>query len=252
MKYSALIVFIFLLISPIGAYAQETSSGVAISIPITDENAKDGSIISSSAKGYALSRLAYDLSTYGVVTENPSVFIENVNLEGTKPVLSQGKAYVLVSTVNGEIKANDLIATSTIPGVGQKSTINGFVLGVALESYAEKDKNKTGKILVSINPRYNGSFTAQGNLLQLLRSGLDAFPLSPLVSLRYLLAAIITIITFVLGFTYFGRVARTGVEALGRNPLASRTISLGIVLNLLLTLAIMAIGLGIAYLILVL
>lgn len=259
MKYSALIkfifrltVFIFLLTSPITSYAQEASSGVTISITIIDKNAKDGNIIVSTSKGYALSKIPYDPNIYGVITENPSLFIENINLSDTKPVLSKGKAKVLVSTINGNIKTNDLITTSAIPGVGQKETINGFILGVALQNYTEPNKDKIGKILVSINPRFNGSFTAQGNLLQLLRSGLDAFPLAPLASLRYVLAGIITTITFVLGFMYFGKVARTGVEALGRNPLAGRMIQLSIVLNLLLTLAIMAIGLGIAYLILVL
>ncbi|OGH19929.1 MAG: hypothetical protein A3D74_01230 [Candidatus Levybacteria bacterium RIFCSPHIGHO2_02_FULL_37_13] len=234
------------------AIAQDTSSGVTISIPIKDENAQDGSIISSTAKGYVLSNTAYDQSVYGVITENPSVFIENVNLEDTKPVISTGKAYVLVSTINGEVNINDLITTSTIRGVGQKATANGFILGTALEGYSEPNKDTTGKILVSVNPKYNGSFTAQGNLLELLRSGLDAFPLSPLASLRYFLAAIIAIVSFILGFMYFGKVARTGVEALGRNPLAGRMIQLSVVLNLLLTIAIMAIGLGIAYLILIL
>jgi hypothetical protein len=232
--------------------AQETSSGVTISIPIIDKNAKDGNIISSTPKGYGLSNIPYDSSIYGVISENPSVFIENVNLSDTKPVLSNGKAFVLVSTINGEIKINDLITTSTIRVVGQKATTNGFILGTAMQGYAETDKDKTGKILASINPRYNASYTAQGNLLELLRSGLDAFSLSPLASLRYILAALIAAASFILGFIFFGKVARTGVEAIGRNPLAGRTIQLSIVLNLLLTLTIMAIGLGIAYLILVL
>lgn len=232
--------------------AQDTSSGVTISIPIADDNAKDGSIISSSSKGYVLSSVVYDQLVYGVITENPSVFIENINLEDTKPVTSLGKAYVLVSTINGEIKINDLVTTSTIPGVGQKATVNGFILGTALENYSEPNKDTIGKILVSINPKYDSSISTQANLLQMLRSGMDAFPLSPLASLRYILAAIITIIAFALGFMYFGKVARTGVEALGRNPLAGRMIQLSVVFNLLLTFAIMAIGLAIAYLILVL
>jgi len=253
MKYLiiAFAAFTFLIFFSAKTNAQ-TSSGVAISIPISDKNAKDGSIISSSTKGYILSSVSYDPSIYGVITEDPSVFIENVNLSGTKPVITSGKAYVTVSTINGEIEVNDFITTSEIKGVGQKAKINGFVLGTALEGYSEPDRNKIGKILVSINPRYNAAFTAQGNLLQLLRSGLDAFPLAPLASFRYILAAIIVIITFVLGFMYFGKVARTGVEALGRNPLAGRSITLGILFNLILTLAIMAIGLAIAYLILVL
>ena len=229
--------------------AQDTSSGVAISIPITDKNAKDGNIISSTPKGYTLSKLPYDSSIYGVITENPSLFIENINLQGTKPVLSNGKAFVSVSTINGNIKTNDLITSSTIPGVGQKAKVNGFILGVALQNYTEPNKDKIGKILVSVNPKFNAT---QRNLLQIIKSGLDAFPLSPLASLRYLLAAIIVATTFILGFVYFGKVARTGVQALGRNPLAGRSITLGILFNLLLTLGIMSIGLGIAYLILVL
>jgi len=259
MKYSAPIIFIaaFCLLTLVvsiskAVYAQSKPSGVAISIPIADKNAKDGNIISSSTKGYILINAPYDTSIYGVITEDPSVFIENVNLADTKAVITSGKAYVTVSTINGEIEVNDFITTSEIKGVGQKAKINGFVLGTALESYSEPDKNKIGKILVSVNPRYNGSFTAQGNLLELLRGGLDAFPLSPLASLRYILAAIIVATTFILGFMYFGKVARTGVEALGRNPLAGRSITLGILFNLLLTLGIMAIGLAIAYLILIL
>ena len=254
MKYLTLIfsAFFILIFFSASTNGQEKSSGVTISIPIADKNAKDGNIISSTAKGYGLSKLPYDSSIFGVITENPSLFIENVNLSDTKPVISIGKAYVLVSTINGEVKANDLITTSTIPGVGQKATVNGFILGVALQDYVEPNKDKVSKILVSVNPKFNASFTEQGNLLQILKSGLDAFPISPLATLRYLLAAIIVATTFILGFVYFGKVARTGVEALGRNPLAGRSITLGILFNLILTLGIMAIGLGIAYLILVL
>lgn len=258
-------------------YAQtsgQTSSGLAISIPIADKNAKDGNIISSSTKGYILSNAPYDTSIYGVITEDPSVFIENVNLPDTKAVITSGKAYVQVSTINGEIEVNDFITTSEIKGVGQKAKINGFVLGAALQGF---DPNKSecispneselgsirtnnsdqlvclGKILVSVNPHYNGSFIgARGDLIQILRDARGIYSLSPLSSLRYLLAAIIGIISFVLGFIYFGRVAKSGVEAMGRNPLAARTIQLGMLFNLLLTIVIVAVGLGIAYLILVL
>ena len=259
MKYSALIIFIFTfcllslgILIPQPTYAQGQSSGLAISIPITDKNAKDGSIISSTPKGYALSSLPYDQSIYGVITENPSVFIENINLSDTKPVLSNGKAYVLVSTINGNIKTNDLITTSAIAGVGQKATINGFILGTALQSYTEKDKNKVGKILVSVNPRYNGSFTAlRGNILQILKEAPKEAFVSPFNFFRYLLAALVALAAFMIGLIYFGKTARTGVEALGRNPLAGRMIMLGVLFNLLLTLVIIGVGLAIAYLILV-
>jgi len=232
---------------------QDRSSGVAISIPITDKDTRDGSIISSSAKGYVLSHVAYDPSIYGVISEDPSLYIQNTNLPGAKPVVSSGKAFVQVSTINGAIRTNDFITSSEIPGVGQKASINGFVVGTALQNYSEVDTNKTGKILVSLHPRFNSSFIGlRGNLIQILRDAGGIYNLSPLASFRYILAAIIAIISFLLGFIYFGRVTRTGVEALGRNPLAGRMIQLNILFNLLLTIGIMAVGLGIAYLILIL
>jgi hypothetical protein len=233
--------------------AQEISSGVAISISITDENATDGSIITSTASNYVLTSVPYDPSIFGVITENPSLYIENVNHPDAKPVINSGKAYVQVSTINGPIQINDFLTSSEIPGVGQKSTINGFILGTALESYSEVDSNQIGKILVAVDPRFNSSFLGlRGNLIQVLRDAGGIYNLSPLDAFRYLVAAIISLLAFVLGFIYFGRVTRGGVEAMGRNPLASRTIQFGIVMNLLLTVGVMAIGLGIAYLILVL
>lgn len=245
--------FTFLISFSAKTSGQETSSGVAISIPIADKDAKDGSIIASSANGYILTSIPYDPSIFGVITEEPSLFIENAKLSDTKPVVSLGKAYIAVSTINGAIAVNDFVTSSEIKGVGQKATINGFILGTALQNYSEVDPNKIGKIQVSLDPRFNSSFTGfRGNLIELLRDAGGIYTVSPLASFRYLLAALIAIFSFLLGFVYFGRVARSGVEAMGRNPLATRMIQLGIFFNLLLTLGIMTVGFGIAYLILIL
>lgn len=235
--------------------AAETSSGVAISIPIADKKAKDGSILSSTPKGYMMSTIPYDSSTYGVLVDNPALFVEHAQSSDPKlkPVMTSGKAYVLVATLNGTIKANDFITTSRIPGIGQKASINGFIVGTALESYTNKDPKKIGKILVSIDPRYNGSFLSiRTDILQAIKEAKGAPLVSPFSSIRLILAIIVVIISFVLGFIYFGRVTRTGIEAMGRNPLAGRMIELSLVFHLSLTVVIIASGLGIAYLILVL
>jgi len=249
----ALLAFVMLPIT----FAQQTidsSLGVAISVPIIDDNIKDGMIISSSENGYTASKISYDPATYGVLTLNPATHIvRNKDDDSTKPVITFGKAYVLISTVNGPIRANDFIATSERPGVGQKATINGNVVGVAQEDYTESDPQKIGKILIIVDPKYNGSFVAlRTNLLQTLRGAAGGVGVSPLTSLRYVIAALVVIISFALGFIYFGRVARSGVEAMGRNPLAGHMIQFGIVLNLVLTAVIVGIGLGIGYLILAL
>lgn len=242
----------FLLIFTHSVFAQ---AGIAISIPING-GAQDGDIISSKNGGYSPSNTAYDPLVFGVVIQNPPVAFQSSE-SNSKPVITTGKASVRVTTANGPIKEKDLVTTSAIPGVGQKATQAGFVIGTALEAYTNKDPKQIGTILVYFNPQYNsaeipGASVVRTNLLQTIKNAANASSVSPLASLRYILAAIVTILSFVLGFVYFGRVAMTGVEALGRNPLAGRLIQLGIVFNIILTVGIMALGLGIAYLILVL
>ena len=60
------------------------------------------------------------------------------------------------------------------------------------------------------------------------------------------------LISFSLGFIYFGRVAKTGIEAMGRNPMAGKMIQLSVLFNIIVTVIIVLIGLAIAYLILIL
>ena len=244
----------FLLAGLLSVFAQTDGivTGIALPVAVEDKNVKSGDIITATSKGYRLSTYAYDPSLYGVVTASPAVSLREKNTSAVS-VISFGKALVRISTINGAIKKNDFITSSKVLGVGQKADVNGFILGIALENYSNSNPNAVGKILVSINPHYNATFIGvRANLLQNLKVVAAAPLLSPLTTFRYLLAAIVTIVSFVLGFIYFGRIVRTGVEALGRNPLAARTIQLGIVLNVVLTAGIILIGVGIAYLILIL
>ncbi len=234
------------------AQTDNTATGLALPILINEKSVQDGDIITATSNGYKLSSDAYNPSIYGVVTTNPAISLREKNSKAT-PVISFGKALVRVSTVNGPIKKNNSITSSKILGVGQKADTNGFILGIALEDYSNSNKSAVSEILVSIDPHYNTSFTGVGtNLVENLKAAAGAPILSPLTSLRYLLAAIVAITSFVIGFIFFGRIARTGVEALGRNPLAARIIQLGIIINVALTAGIILIGVGIAYLILIL
>ncbi len=238
---------------PLSAAAQITSTGVATSVSILDEETLDGDIICSTEGGFALCKEPYDPSIFGVVTLSPAVIFEDLNLQGAKPVVSQGKALVRVATTNGEINEGDYITSSEIAGVGQLASENGFVLGTALENYANPNPKEAGEILVSLNIHATTSASDAGtNLIATFKRGLSAPTLSPLASLRYVLAAVVTLIAFIFGFIYFGRIAKAGVESVGRNPLAGKTIQFSVVLNVLLTLGIILIGLAIAYLILIL
>ena len=226
-------------------------SGTGITIQIQDKNVPEGSIISVTDKGYVMSKEEYDNGIYGVTSKTPAVSLEDVDLSNQSNVIYTGETNVIVSTSNGAIKKYDLITSSTKPGVGIKSTKSGFVLGTALENYSGI---QNGKILVNVNPHYNSDVNStafKSNIFDILSTARQSAYLSPLEALRYLVAALVAVLAFVLGFAYFGRVAQKGVEAIGRNPLAGKFIEFSVIMNVLLTALIIIVGLAVAYLILI-
>ncbi len=233
--------------------AQVELTGVAVSVSITDEEAQAGDIVCSKQDGHTRCSREYDSNIFGVIVESPAIYLESQEMENSRLVASSGTATVRVTAANGNIAVGDFITSSENPGVGQRADKNGFVLGTALQAYEPADANQVGELLVSLNTRPTTiQSDVQGNLLDLLSQGLASTILTPLDALRYILASVVVILSFVMGFIYFGRVAKTGVEAIGRNPLAGRVIEFTVVLHIVLTLAIAGGGVGLAYLILTL
>ena len=188
--------------------------------------------------------MAYDGNIYGVYVAEPALALENLSLTDAKTVATSGKAYVRVSDANGQVKKGDYVTSSDKEGVGQKATKSGYVMGTALED-AEVGESK---VLVAIAAKQAFvTLSTKGNLLETIKDAILSPTLTPLASLRYILAAIMASAAFILGFWYFGRVAKSGVEAVGRNPLAGRLIQFSVILNLILTALIMGSGLVIAY-----
>jgi len=195
----------------------------------------------------------YDTSIFGVITDNAAAEIKDTELKNSRLLVMDGVAKVRVSSQNGDIKEGDYITASSKEGVGMKATKNGFVLGSAMEGYSNQDVNSIGIIQVILNIHPESSLTGStGNLLQFIRQGISVPIFSPVESLRYLLAIAMVLISFTLGMVYFGRASRAGIEAIGRNPLAKKVIQFTVVMNIILTIVIVIVGLGIAYLILVL
>ncbi len=234
-------------------HAQIDSSAVALVVPV-EKTLVEGTIICLNQKAYKACDVGFDAGMYGVITSTPAASISSETLAAnTQLAVDHGKTLVRVSTQNGKIQAGDLITSSSTPGVGQRANQNGYVLGIALEAYDAPDPKSVGTIVVSVNVAQTTSFTdVKNNLLYVLKQALQSPTLTPLASLRYVLAFSIALVAFVLGFMYFGRVTKAGVEAIGRNPLAGRMIEVTVVFHIALTVVIVLSGLGIAYLILVL
>jgi F0F1-type ATP synthase membrane subunit c/vacuolar-type H+-ATPase subunit K len=249
---SVVSIFLFFFILPLSINAQDVSLGIAIVVPFNDKDVQDGDIVSSDRKGaYIRSRFSYDPFIFGVVSIKPALYLyDKATTEGF-PVINSGKAYVRVSTEKGDIKRGDQITSSTNPGVGIKATENGYIIGTAEEDYSAKDPKQIGKILVVIYPHFaQTTSNLAATLLTFPRLSFTEALQSPSTALRYLLAALITAATLLLGFRFFGNVSTKGLEALGRNPLAKRSILLGIAINSVLIIGVMIFGLAVAYLIL--
>lgn len=228
-----------------------TSEGLAVDVEVNAKNVPDGSIITINEGKYELSTIPYDPSIAGVISYHPAAQFSSGE-KNKVPMVAYGRAKVRVSTINGSIKNGDLITTSTIPGVGMKSKENGYIIGLALEDYDEKDPNKTDTIYVSLHLNFGMlASTVRENLISSLQRGARAPFVSPLNTLRYLVAAFIAIFSFIAGFWFFGRVSSRGVEAIGRNPLARQFIILSVVFNVAITVVVMLAGVALAYLVLV-
>lgn len=233
-------------------FAQGFNLGVATYAEIPKETVKNGDIISVNGKNFKLSDTAYDALMAGVIVLEPAVAVDMVQNNKGFPFVTTGNTLVNVTTQNGEIKAGDPITSSTTPGAGMKATQAGYIIGAAQEGYNEKDKNKVGSIFVTLNTRYAYPQTQAdpgARFLDIFNLTAAASYQQPSLFIKYAIAALTVIVSFVIGFFSFGRIASNGITALGRNPLAARIIQLGIVFNVLITLAIVFSGLFLAYLI---
>ena len=231
--------------------AQVTSSGVALSITL-EENSPNGTLICRDAEGFSPCESEYNTEMYGVVTDAPATALE-VTDEDIVLVMTSGTMQIRVSTENGPIAVGDLLTSSSRSGVAKKADRNGYVVGTAIEPFSSESADNEGLVLVAINIHpAAGLASSRTDLIQVLREGLSAPLFEPLAALRYLLAALIILIAFSLGFMYFGRVAKIGVEAMGRNPKAAKLIQRSVILHVGITVVIVISGLVLSYLILIL
>lgn len=259
-KTAQILIAIAFIIGFFSTYAHaQFSVGVAEYYPI-DEPVENGDIISFHGNQYEKSSRRFDQNVVGVVSENSAVELRpNAGADGYYPVVATGVVFAKVSTLTGPIASGDLLVTSEIPGVAIK-LIEGEganPMGIAQQSYEEADPAKIGLIQVQLFRKassYTDTNPYQENILTAILGKLSIENLqryeTPSQLLRVFLAAVIIILSFILGFVTFRKIAGHGVEALGRNPMAGRMIFLHLVLDVLFTAFIILVGILLGYFIL--
>ncbi len=215
---------------------------IAKNLEVADPEVKVGDIISQTKEGLFRSNIPYDENIIGVVGETP-ILVFGKPTPTTLPIVSFGETSVKVSNINGEIKKGDFITSSEKQGTGQKATQSGFVVGRALEDFNQEE----GLIKTKINIQYqytSGKVPITGIFGEIWRQlgKPENFP----AVLRYIFALILGGGSFFAGFFAFVSALRKGVEAMGRNPLAKKSIQLAMVLNLIGILVLTLAGLGLA------
>jgi len=238
--------------------AQTNIDSLSIAQPTEIKNAssdqlQQGMIVAHHQNDYELSSEAYDKGTYGVISFTPAMEFTSSENELSTPVVKTGSVLVLVSAKNGPITKGSLIASSDQPGIGMLATKTGFTLGTAQENFSPTDSNETGLVMTNLDIKFSFAQDSPSSekigkrLLDVVSLSTIAMVEEPTTSLKYLVAAVSLIGSIIFSFLTFGRLAYKGVEALGRNPVASRVITLGMMMNVLFAIAIITIGATISY-----
>ena len=223
-----------ILVPPV--YAQKSAS-IATYHKIEHANVIDGYIVATNKDKFVITNEAYQPNMIGIINKQAAIEIRLSNDPDNYPVSTNGQTYVLVSLANGDIKKGDYITSSPIEGVGMKATVPGPIIGVALDDSSNPDENTISKVQINIQKDYNIEpyFAFGATSINPLFGGFEF--------IKYLLGAIVLIISLLFSFLYFGKLSMKGVEALGRNPLAARRIQAGIILNVIMAISICLIGL---------
>lgn len=211
-------------------------------------------------------------AVYGVVVlpnDAPLSLTEATN-ERQVYVASGGTYKVLVSDQNGPIRKDDFIVMSSIKGVGMLAdTALGFSVGKATtafdgqnfvqsettlkDSFGKKQTVHFGYIMVTLsvgrNPLYQNPNATTG-VPGVLKRIVESIAGKEVSLLRAYISAFLAILTAIIVIFVITTGIKTSVTALGRNPMARKSIGRNLVQVLLVGLMILIVGIFGVYLLL--
>ncbi|HUW71927.1 MAG TPA: hypothetical protein VMV66_01885 [Candidatus Humimicrobiaceae bacterium] len=243
-KIKFLLIFLGLFILNGLILAQELPL-VARNLEVADSEARIGDIVSQAEEGLIRTSSPYNKNIVGVIAEDPIV-VFGKETPTTLKVVSFGETLTKVTNINGEIKKGDFITSSDRPGVGQKATEPGFVVGQAMQDSNQEE----GLVLIFVQPQkvlFPSRSISSGiitELFKVLPQSMTPETISEL--LRYIFALLVGGGSFIIGFLSFIKALKEGLTAIGRNPLAKGSIRTAMVLNLIGIFILTSAGLALA------
>lgn len=219
------------------ASAQVDFNSLAVNVSSTQDNIPIGSLICQQGSSYGMCDQTEALLFFGVSVSQPAMQITNEDVTDSLSVMQSGEVRMRVSTTNGPIAKGDRLTTSTTPGVAQKADEDGGYFGFALEAYeADQPGEITGLL---------GTQAATMGLTQDIKPK----PITAATNnLRYIAAAVIVVTVLAASLYFLRRISQSGIEAIGRNPLARKSIQFSLAASSSLVLALTGLGLLAGYL----
>jgi hypothetical protein len=197
-----------------------------------------------------------------VVTNDATLALNATN--GRTQVASSGSVSAFVSDINGPIKAGDKITASPLSGVGMKATDAGKIVGEAAADFDTSTaqtvsaKLKSGKsqsvhvgsIPLVIQVIYYVPAASKGIVPVFLQQISNAIAGHEVSTLRILISVGIVLLGIVTVAIILFSAVRNSMISIGRNPLAQSDIYRSLLQVLLASTGILAVTVGISYLIL--
>lgn len=204
-----------------------------------------------------------------VVAPNDAPLVLSSSATGSQQVLvaNSGRYNILISNQNGAIKVGDYLTISNVAGIAMKADASEpEIVGQALSSFNGSSgvigsvPLKSGKRQITVgigsvqaivhlisNPAYVRSTS---HLPAWLGSAAKTVTNKPISAARiYLAAFMILLAAFITASLFFSGV-RGSIVAVGRNPLAKKTIGRSLLIVLMVGIGILVLGAVLAYLIL--
>lgn len=183
-------------------------------------------------------------------------------------VAATGQYNVLVSSQNGPIKAGDYLTLSALPGIAMKATAKQTeVVGQATDGFNGKSGvidttdlkstlgNKTtasiGRVSANVRVTANPLYKNDNNVPGFLNKAANSIANKQVNPVRiYLSIGVLLATFFITGGMFYGGI-RGGITAIGRNPLAKKAISRGLIQAVVMGLVVLAAGIFAVYVILI-
>ncbi len=147
-------------------------------------------------------------------------------------VVTAGTYPVVVSSENGSIAAGDYLSMSSTDGIAARATGQAFVLGRATQSFdghsgaigTAKSGSPIGKISVAIAPGRNPLLREDTAVPSALRRLAEAIAGKQVSAARIYASLAIFLVTAAVAFGLLFVGVRSGMIAIGRNPLSRHSI----------------------------